>query len=415
MKQSHFRQAALDHNHNRGLGEVVFATSPAALSLGLVAIFIAVLILAFAWWGEFTRKAHVEGFLIPDKGLIKSYTPTAGTVIDKQVSEGQAVKSGDVLIILSTERGSLQTTEVQATTIALLKQRRDSLQTELIAQVEIDELQSRTLQERITGLETELEKIDVALATQQQRLAAAEKSAKRFTKLESHRFVDATQVQRQMDAALDQRGRLQDLERSRLAVERELSALKLDRVSIKLKSKKNRAAIERKINIIEQELTEYESHRHIVITAPADGIVTTILVEQGQRANPNTPLLSLIPAGTVLEAQLLVPSRAIGFVSPTQDVALRYQAFPHQRFGHYKGQVKEISKTLITPTEANLPVSLQEPVYLVTVSLDEQAVNAYGRELPLQPGMLLEADIKLDRRTIIEWVFDPLYTLMKSA
>ena len=39
------------------------------------------------------------------------------------------------------------------------------------------------------------------------------------------------------------------------------------------------------------------------------------------------------------------------------------------------------------------------------------AVTAYGTELPLQAGMVLDADIALDQRRIFEWVFDPLYSI----
>jgi len=148
-----------------------------------------------------------------------------------------------------------------------------------------------------------------------------------------------------------------------------------------------------------------------VITAPDDGVVTTILAERGQSANTTIPLLSILPDGAQLQAQLLVPSRAIGFIEPGQTVAVRYQAFPYQRFGSYKGRVKEISRTLINPNEVNLPVSLNEAVYRVTVALNSQTVKAYSEDVPLQSGMLLDADVWLDHRRIIDWVFDPLYSV----
>ncbi|ETX05787.1 MAG: hypothetical protein ETSY2_20910, partial [Candidatus Entotheonella gemina] len=51
------------------------------------------------------------------------------------------------------------------------------------------------------------------------------------------------------------------------------------------------------------------------------------------------------------------------------------------------------------------------PVYRIVVRPERQTVTAYGRPMPLQPGMQLEADVIIDRRRLIEWVFDPLYTL----
>jgi membrane fusion protein len=148
-----------------------------------------------------------------------------------------------------------------------------------------------------------------------------------------------------------------------------------------------------------------------VITAPCDGTATTILAERGQTATPSAPLLSILPSGAQLEAYLLVPTRAVGFIAPKQTVALRYQAFPYQRFGSYRGYVTQISRTLITPNEANLPVTLEEPVYRVTVALLAQSVQAYGDRVPLQAGMLLDADVWIDRRRIIEWIFDPILSV----
>src|SRR3569623_1704156 len=173
-----------------------------------------------------------------------------------------------------------------------------------------------------------------------------------------------------------------------------------------------RAASARDIETLEQQLTEYESRRRVVITAPTAGTVTAILAERGQTAVPTAPLLSILPEQAVLEAQLLVPSRAIGFIEPGQRVALRYEAFPYQRYGSARGRIKEIARTLITPGEVNLPVALREPVYRVTVSLDAQHIDAYRQRLALQSGMLLDADVWLDRRRIMEWVFDPLYSVM---
>jgi membrane fusion protein len=49
--------------------------------------------------------------------------------------------------------------------------------------------------------------------------------------------------------------------------------------------------------------------------------------------------------------------------------------------------------------------------YAATVKLSKQTVLAYGKEEQLQSGMALEASIALDRRTLFEWVFEPLYSI----
>lgn len=407
-----FRQEALEFQRQRSLGEVVVVRPLSFRLLTALAALIAMAVIGFAFWGEYTRKTHVQGYLAPSMGLIKVYASEAGTLIEKHVTEGQPVKRGDTLFVLSTERSSRLTPEAQAAAIDQLRQRRDSLKEERTKQRRIDEIESENLRVRIRDTQAELAQIKVEMAIQEQRAASAHETARRYRDLSAKKFVPELEAWKKREELLDQQGKLQALQRSRLDLQGELNSLRLELASNELKAENQEAAIEREISTKEQELTEYESRRNIVITAPSDGIVTTILATGGQNANAASPLLSILPGGAVLEAQLLVPSRAIGFIAHDQTVSLRYQPFPYQRFGGYRGRIKEISGTLITPKDADLPVNFEESVYRVTVALDAQQVKAYGEDVPLQPGMLLDADIWLDHRRIIEWIFDPLFSVI---
>ena len=120
----------------------------------------------------------------------------------------------------------------------------------------------------------------------------------------------------------------------------------------------------------------------------------------------------------MLEAQLFSPSRAIGFLQPGQRVLLRYQAYPYQKFGSYGGIVASVSRSGVSPSElapqlAGLTSLFppNDPLYRITVTLDAQTAQAYGKQMRLAPGMQLEADIMTDSRRLIEWMFEPLYSL----
>ena len=63
------------------------------------------------------------------------------------------------------------------------------------------------------------------------------------------------------------------------------------------------------------------------------------------------------------------------------------------------------------PFESLKATPSAEPLYRITVALDRQSVDAYGRPQPLTAGMQLEADVLLDRRHLIEWLFEPLLGL----
>ena len=100
------------------------------------------------------------------------------------------------------------------------------------------------------------------------------------------------------------------------------------------------AELERNRLGVEQELAESESLRQLVIHAPQAGVVTAIVAEAGQTADPGRALLSIVPAGAVLQAHLYAPSRAIGFIRVGDTVRLRYQAYPYQKFGQAQGVVQ---------------------------------------------------------------------------
>jgi membrane fusion protein len=125
-----------------------------------------------------------------------------------------------------------------------------------------------------------------------------------------------------------------------------------------------------------------------------------------------TALATLLPADARLQAHLFAPSSAVGFLRNQQVVQLRYQAFPYQKFGVQSGQVVQVSRSPLQPSElgsvAQGTQQAGEPLYRITVALDQQNINAYGQAQSLVPGMQLEADVLLDRRRLIEWIFEPV-------
>jgi multidrug efflux pump subunit AcrA (membrane-fusion protein) len=142
---------------------------------------------------------------------------------------------------------------------------------------------------------------------------------------------------------------------------------------------------------------------------PQDGVRT--VSKPSQQPQPTT-----IPTTQPLEIHLYAPSRTAGFVKPGQAVLLRYAAFPYQKFGLQQGWVQHISRTPISPQD--LPqgsaqaiqqqAQSAEPLYRVAVRMERSHISAYGEQVPLKPGMAVEADVLQDRRAIWEWVLEPV-------
>jgi membrane fusion protein len=139
--------------------------------------------------------------------------------------------------------------------------------------------------------------------------------------------------------------------------------------------------------------------------------VSTVFVDVGASVSSGTLLMSILPEGSTIEAHLFVPSKSVGFVRVGQQVGLRYDAFPYQRFGSQPGTLRQISNSTLAPVDTGLPNKIKEPSYRAIVRLERATLSAYGKELPLQAGMMVEADIALDRRRLIEWMFEPLFSV----
>lgn len=418
MNSPLFRPEVLAERQTQWMGTVLLAPKFSHRLFAIYALLVTGAIAALLFLGEYTRTAKVNGWLVPEQGVVRVFAAQIGVATKLYVKEGATVLKGEPLLALSTELQSATLGNTQEQITRELNSRRASLQEELRQQKRLLVQQTRVFSNRLAALRSEEEQIAEEIKLQESHLQLAEKSETRLGELREKGFISEQQFQLADEAKLDQASKLRALERNKTNLRRERLALEGEMNDLPLKFQSQIAIIERSISTIGQELAEAEAKRETVVTAPQDGTVTAIQAEIGERANITAPLLSILPAGAKLGAHLYTPSRSIGFVRPGQKVLIRYQAYPYQKFGHYEGTVSSISRSAMSPNE--LPSQLagltslygaNDPVYRITVSLLSQTATAYGQQVALQPGMQLEADIVIERRKLIEWVLDPLFTL----
>lgn len=416
-QQPLYRAAAVNANKTKWLGEIVLVRPVSYQFLTAAAALSALLVVAFLAWGSYTKRSTVIGQLLPNSGLVKVYAPQVGIVLEKRVAEGQAVARGDVLYVLSSERQSSTQGDVQAVISRQVESRRDSLRDEMDKTRRLQQDERETLAKRVEGLQAEVQKLESLVEGQRHRVKLSEESLARYQGLLAQDYISREQVQQKQEEGLDQRSRLQGLERELIAVGRELATRKSELASLNLKHQTQLGQIDRGISTVGQELAESEAKRRLLVTAPEAGIATAVVAEVGQVAEGSRPLLSIVPTGAKLQAHLYAPSKAVGFVRPGDTVLMRYQAYPYQKFGHARGTVAAVAKTALPSNEiwalGNPAGGGQnsEPLYRITVDLAEQTVMAYGQTQLLQAGMLLDADVLQDTRRLYEWVLEPLYSL----
>jgi membrane fusion protein len=413
-----FRPEVAEAQRQSWLGQVQLVR-PLSLTLLTSGVVLALaLVIAFLFFGEYTRKARIGGVLVPDLGVIRLVPPVQGRVLERHVQEGQAVRAGEVMFVLALE-GSTLSTEVQERVQRSLQDRQRSLEDAARQQALLAEGEMLSLQRRLDEMKREQNQIDAEVMLHRQRLALAQQSLERLESLSRDQFISPAQVQTKREEVIGLQAQGQALERQGAALARDRAALEGERRSLPMQLKSRQGAIQRDMAALAREAAEQDAVRQIVVRAPQEGTVSSVLAEPGQSVSPASALASLIPSGAQLQAHLFAPSGAVGFVRPQQEVRLRFEAFPYQKFGHQNGRVLQVSRTpLAAPELAGLPLSgpadsdgASEPMFRITVAMDEPKLNAFGTSQPLVAGMRMQADVLLERRRLIEWLFAPVLGL----
>lgn len=413
-----FRPEVLEQQQSQWLGPVLLAPRLSRTLFAGFAALAAFAVIVFLFTGTYTRKERVNGWLVPDLGVARVIAPRTGVVSEILVNEGAKVKKGAPLLKLSSEIKTAAYGTTRKEIVRQIEARRNSMAAMRGIQTRILEERKSALLQRAGALVEEQRSLDIEIGYQREKLSLAGATLKDVTSLSAEGFVSMQRKRIAQRDKIDQAANLQSLMRTQSALNREHLQIGAEIKAGPFLQKSQLAGIDRSVATLEEQLAIAEAERQIVITAPQSGTVTSIQTEPGGAANPTVPLLSIVPDGAVLQAHLYSPSRAIGFIHSGQKVQIRYHAFPYQKFGLYNGTVLSVSQVALSPAE--LPKQLagltgilgaNEPIYRIIVDLKRQAALAYGQSAPLYAGMRLEADLIIETRTLIEWVFDPLYTL----
>jgi membrane fusion protein len=416
-----FRAEALESHQQLWLGSVQLIRPLPLRILTVFVVLVALAVGAYLVMGQYTRKSHVSGYLVPDAGVIRLLPPRTGTLLERRADEGQHVRQGDVLFVLSVDSVTLGG-DTQAAVKQSLAARERSLRSTSQQQTQLLRDQAAALERRVGDMRRELAQMDAEAELHEQRLKLARQAHARLESLRAENFISHAQVQAKSEELLGLQAQLQAVHRQRATHLREIGTLEAQRRELPLRAKVQQDEIDRQLAALAQEAAESDARQRVVVRAPQDGVLAAVLAEPGQSVTPELALASLVPAKAKLIAHLYAPSSAVGFLRADQQVLLRYEAFPYQKFGHQPGRVVQVSKTPLQQAElAGLPLPGVlsgaalgvggEPLYRVTVSLDRQSVQAYGVEQPLAAGMQLEADVLLESRRLVEWIFEPLLTV----
>ncbi len=406
-----FRANAIKQQSARLDGDVIIAQPVSSSLLTIILLCVVVAIIVFLSLTSFNRKETVSGYLKPDIGLAKVVSSRAGVIQQIYVNDGQQVQSGDRLALITIPehlsagdsltgtlfQGLLQQTEL----VNLRKQ-------QVVSQFAQQEAELTT---RLALSRNLLNDIGAQQQLLQQRLQLNQQRYQNYQDLTQRGAISTNELQQQHELVLNIQQQLAELNASEQSQKAQIEQLSGQLQRLPSEQQQQLAMLDSDISRLKQQQTELNARGELLITAPIAGRITNLVAEVGNNVQIGLPLLTIMPDNAELQAVLLVPTRAYGFVQPGQRTRLRFDAFPYQRFGLYEGEVIKTAQAIVLPNEVDMPVAVQEPVYRVEVALDSQHIRAYGNSVPLQSGMLLSADIVLEQRSLLAWLFEPILSL----
>ena len=393
-----FRKEVVEKQTQRLYGEVRLDTPLSHWTITLLLSLLFIGLLIFLLFASYTRKQTVIGWLAPDKGLVRIVSSQEGVIQEVHAKEGDVVAAGARLVTLDFDNALTDGRSAATVKLESLNAQYNEVYERLAPLQKQYDAKERQLRARVESLKVELAAVQQQERAQKQRVRIADQVRGRYRALAAEDNASDIEVLEHEEALLILTQNQTQLGRERLAITRQIE--EAEGVLVDLPGDRQAAASElrNQLETLSRQRAEYEASRSIVLTAPVAGSIAAAPLRKGQTAGGGRMLMALIPEGGYLQVELFVPTSAAGFVKSGQDVNLRLDAFPHQKFGVVRGTVNTISRSVYNPSELPISVALEEPVYSVTVDIEEQSISFNDDRFPLQAGMLLKADILLERR-----------------
>ncbi|MBA3625017.1 MAG: hypothetical protein H0W48_11320, partial [Methylibium sp.] len=290
-----FRPEVVEARQQAWLGGIQLIRPLSLSFLTACAVVAALLVVGYLFFGEYTRKARVGGVLVPDLGVIRLMPPEPATVLERFAQEGQAVKRGQLLFVLSADRATAGG-DAQASVQRSLALTERSLQDALQRQSLLLDTRRTALDRQIADRRGELAQIETESTLHRERLDLAQQALAQYESLHRDNFISFAQLRAKGEEALAVRAQLQALQRQRAAQQREIGVLEGERRELPLQAQAARGELERDLATVAREATQTEARRRILVHAPSDGVLGAVLAEPGQPVTPAAALASLVPA-----------------------------------------------------------------------------------------------------------------------
>ena len=116
----------------------------------------------------------------------------------------------------------------------------------------------------------------------------------------------------------------------------------------------------------------------------------------------------IVPDDALLEVEVMLLNKDVGFVHSGQRVEIKVDSFPYTRYGTVKGEVAYVSRDAVQDQKLGL-------VFPVRLKISQRSILVRDKEVPLQAGMSVNAEILTGDRRVIDYLLSPLQQYQSEA
>ena len=425
---------------------------PSPLAGWMLRLLIGLLVCLLLWsvFGKLDIVAVAEGKLVPSTYLKIVQPAEQGIVREILVKEGEAVKSGQVLIRMDSVLAGADVKAIRADhdnkRLALRRidsqlagkrfSREKSDPAELALQVDAQYAANVRAYENALAQEQSL------LEKARHDLAAAQATKAKLEQVLPHYVEQEKAFEKLTEGGFAGRILYTDKRRERIEKEQDLRiqefTIGANQSLIEQSDKKimqitadyrrqlqtERVEIASQLEKLTQELAKLSHRRELLeLRAPQAGIVKDLATHtSGTVAAPGTILMTLVPEGDKLVAEVWVSNQDVGFIRPGQEAKLKLVTFQFQKYGMLEGRVAHVNADATeapSPNTRSDALSRDRPTgplaFRALLDLNRQELLADGQRYPLQPGMQVAGEIHLGTRTVMEYLLSPVQKAFHEA
>ncbi|RPA31913.1 HlyD family type I secretion periplasmic adaptor subunit [Shewanella frigidimarina] len=147
-----------------------------------------------------------------------------------------------------------------------------------------------------------------------------------------------------------------------------------------------------------------------VIASPVIGTIKKINFNTlGGVVQPGEEIMEIVPSEDKLLIETKITPKDIAFLHPGLPAIVKVTAYDFTRYGGLKGTVEHISADTSQDEEGN-------SFYIVKVRTQESSLmKDDGTEMPIIPGMLTSVDVITGKKSILEYILNPILRAKDTA